>query len=109
MSKFIERKANIIEHTDPERIYVENIRAFFNLPKRAARLMCDLAVRQKYFRKKYAINCRSCGRVIGTVDSIEKLPSHIHCEDCELEERDEKLYDFKPTERDTLVFYQVIQ
>ncbi|HRD40962.1 MAG TPA: hypothetical protein PLC65_20200, partial [Bacteroidia bacterium] len=46
IGKFVERKLSIIENTDPERIYVENIRSFYNMPSFAAKTLCELAVRE---------------------------------------------------------------
>jgi hypothetical protein len=105
IGRIVDSKMNIIEHTDSQRIYVENVRAFYNMPTFAAKFFCELAVRENIFVKKLALNCPDCGRVITSVSNKKDIPSTIICEHCELLEKDK--FEFKLTDRDVLEFYQL--
>jgi len=107
LSGIIDRKAEILSQLDPNRIYVENIRSFFNLPYRAAKFLCEMAVRQKYFRKKYGIICpnEECSRLIRSFDKKSEIPSHIACNHCEHLEREN--YEFDITKNNIREFYQL--
>ncbi len=107
IGRIVDSKLSIIEHTDPQRIYVENVRAFYNLPTFAAKFICEVAVREDVFIKKIAINCPDCGRVIMSVSRKKDIPDTIKCEHCELLEKDK--FEFTLTDRDTMEFYQLIE
>jgi hypothetical protein len=105
IGKFAANKLAIIEKTDPDRIYVENIRSFFNFPTSLAKFYCELAVKKHVFNKKIAINCPHCGRVIKTVNKESEIPKKLSCTVCELDEQEE--YEFVPDKKDIAVFYQL--
>ena len=44
--RFVSRKRAAIEAIDPQRIYVENIRAFFGFPHVLTRVLLEAAVRE---------------------------------------------------------------
>ncbi|KIC01697.1 hypothetical protein OA88_12630 [Flavobacterium sp. JRM] len=106
--KYFKRKAELIEKTDPDRIYVENVRSFFNLPYNVAKKLCDMAVRQNYFRKKYGIYCKNdeCRRIINVYDKTEDVPNQIECYICEANEKEH--YIFNKNEVEIIEFYQLI-
>lgn len=109
LKKFLNRKAKIVESTDPDRIYVENVRSFFNVPTRVAKLICDVAVRNGVLRKKYAVECLNddCQRIIKTYDNINDIPERLKCRTCELEGKNN--FDFKTSELNIVEFYQYIK
>ena len=90
----VKNRKELLENTDPNRIYVENIRAFFNIPNRLARWFCSLAVNEGSFEHYYVVICpnQECERVIKEVTEKEEIPSHITCGVCEGLGRD--LYEF---------------
>ena len=106
--KFLHRKAEIAKSTDPERIYVENVRSFFNVPTRVAKLICNIAVRNGVLRKKYAVECKNvdCQRIIKTYNSELDLPAKTHCRTCELEGESE--FEFNTSDLNIVEFYQYI-
>lgn len=106
---FLKKKANIVEATDPDRIYVENVRSFFNIPTRWARFLCKLAVRQGFFRRKFAVECKnsSCERIIRVYDNMEDIPESIECITCEL--NNEEIYAFKTKDLNIIEYYQFIE
>lgn len=107
--KLFKSKAEIIENTDPDRIYVENIRRFFNLPYGVAKKLCDMAVRQNFFYKKYGVYCKNddCKRIISVYDNIKDIPERIECFICQSNEKDRYLFD--KNELEIVEFYQLIK
>jgi hypothetical protein len=109
IGNFVSSKQSLIENTNPDRIYIENVRSFFNLPSTIAKLLCDIAVRQNVFRKQIGVLCpnKDCGRIIKTYDSIEEIEEVIECEQCLLKEEDK--HSFSKEQIKIIVFYQLIQ
>lgn len=106
---FFDKKAAIIEQTDPDRIYVENVRSFFNISTRLAKLLCQLAVRQGIFKKKFGVECKnkSCLRIINIYKSKEEIPKHIECLTCQLE--GDLDFKFETTDLEIIEYYQYLQ
>jgi predicted RNA-binding Zn-ribbon protein involved in translation (DUF1610 family) len=107
IGKVVDRQLNVLENTDPDRIYVENIRSFYHIPFKAARFFCEMAVKEHLFRKRYAVNCPNCGRVILSVDNKAEIPTTIKCKTCELDEQEE--YEWPVSRVHIQEFYQLIQ
>lgn len=107
--QFFKRKAELIEKTDPDRIYVENIRSFFNLPYGVAKKLCDMAVRQNYFKKKYGVYCKNddCKRIINVYNKLEDVPEKIECFICQANEKEQFIFD--KSELEIVEFYQLIE
>lgn len=106
--KLLKNKAKVIEETDPDRIYVENIRSFFSIPTKWAKYLCELAVKQRVFRKKYGVMCKNdtCNRIITVYDTLEQIPQNLDCLLCELEGK-EHIFDKKDLQ--VIEFYQLIE
>lgn len=107
VGKFIDRKLNVLNSLNPDRIYVEIIRSFYNMPFRLARFFCEMAVKENLFFKKIGVICPNddCERIIMSVDSHNEIPEHIHCDNCELLERER--FEFTRDEIKTVEFYQL--
>lgn len=103
----IQRKLEAIRSTNPNRIYVENIRAFYNMTTFEARLLCELAVREGLFIKKYGVTCpnTSCRRILATYSSKKEIPQVINCSICE--DKGEESFEFKVKPEDIITFYQL--
>lgn len=103
----VDKKLDITEKTDPDRIYIENIREFYNLPYVAAKTLCELAVREHIFRKKIGVICPNdeCRRIIKSYDIAEEQDETITCIPCQLRESEE--YSFNTKELETIIFYQL--
>jgi len=108
IGKWVDKKLNIVEHTNPDRIYIENIRQFYNIPYPFARFLCDLAVREGVFTKHFGIICpnENCGRIIKSIDNLNELPNEITCTTCEMLE--ESKFTFVKKEIKTIVYYKLI-
>ncbi|RKS98633.1 hypothetical protein [Flavobacterium sp. 123] len=107
--KFLKRKATIVENTDPDRIFVENIRSFFNIPTRWAKFLCEVAVRQGVLKKRISIECsnQECGRIIKSYDKKSEIPETIICRTCELEGFDK--FEFDTDKLNIVEYYQYIE
>lgn len=109
LQKLLERKTEIIENTDPDRIYVENIRSFFRVPYTLARFFCEMAVREKFFKKKVGVFCTNddCRRLIQTHDIRADINEEIICDICEDLEKEK--FVFKKNDLDITEFYQLVK
>jgi hypothetical protein len=105
IGRFVDKKLNVLNHTNPNRIYVENVRSFYNLPFSVARFICEVAVREGIFTKHYALECPNEGRVIITTNNRSWLPETVVCQNCELLERDK--YEFRLSECKVTEFYKL--
>lgn len=101
----VDKKLDIVERTDPERIYVENIREFYNLPYVAAKTLCEIAVREHIFRKKIGIICPNDESIIKSYDIDEEQDETVTCEKCLLREEEKHSFDTKDLEK--IIFYQL--
>lgn len=105
---FIRRKADIILDTDPDNIYVENIRSFFGTTTRLARFMCDFAVRCGHFTKHVGFICPNdtCKKII-TDFPIEQVmyEDNLECLNCLL--RDEVEYGWNTSKLEKIEFYRL--
>lgn len=107
IGKFIDKRLNLIESTDPERIYVENIRSFYNISTPVAKIFCEMATKERYFEKFFAVECpnEACGRVIATFGTENEIPNIIGCDQCQYLERD--IHEFKTGEYKIVEFYKL--
>lgn len=104
-NKLLKKQSQLIRATDPERIYVENVRSFFHLPYKAAKVLCELAVKEGLFRKKYGVVCPSCGRIIKSYNIKEEIDEEIECELCR--DLEEPKHIFQKSEVEIIEYYQL--
>lgn len=85
----VSRRKELIEQTDPRRIYPENIRSFLHIPLPLAKLLCDAAVFEGVFVKRIAYCCPNddCGRIIETSAPGDQTDPQLICDVCEALER----------------------
>jgi hypothetical protein len=72
---------------NPDKIYVENIRQFFNLSTRVAKFFCEAAVSHGAFIKRYEVICPNEGRSLLEFNKRQDIPEIIECKNCELLEK----------------------
>jgi hypothetical protein len=72
-----------LSQLDPDKIYVENVRSLLNVSYEKALEICELAVRQGFFKRGVEIKCPN-GKVAAVVENGIELPSKVRC----LEEED---------------------
>ncbi len=101
----LKKQSQLIQATNPERIYVENVRSFFHLPFKAAKILCELAVKEGLFRKKYGVSCPSCNRLIKSYNNIAEIPEEVVCEVCQ--DLEEPKFIFRKKNLEIVEFYQL--
>jgi hypothetical protein len=105
----VEKRRQLINSTDPRRIYPENIRSFFHIPLALAKLACELAVREGLFEKVTGFYCpnEDCQTLLAAVPEGEFPEPMLHCEQCELLDR--QRHSYRPGECRQIVFYRLAQ
>lgn len=90
VGRLVARQADVLEATDPDRIYVENIRSFFGFPTPVARGLCELAVRRGLFLRRIGLLCpnEDCQRLVRSFAPDEVLPDELTCKTCEIDEKE---------------------
>ena len=109
IGKLISKWQDIIQETDPDRIYVENVRSFFNIPTKVAKFLCELAVRQGLFKRRIGIICENedCERIILTINDKKDIPSVVECHTCKL--RENPNFEQSNADLQTITFYQLVR
>ena len=105
IGRFINKRLELVDATNPDRIYVENIRSFYNLTTPVAKVFCEMAVKEKLFKKRIGVECPNCGKLIIHFSNISDIPDTILCDNCQLLEEDK--YQFSRKEIVETVFYQL--
>ena len=104
---FVAKRHELLERTDPDRIYVENIRSFFGFPFPVAKALCELAVREGLFVRRVGLLCPNdpCRRLILALSPDEAVPATVNCQVCEVDERDP--HEFPADALTHIVFYRL--
>jgi hypothetical protein len=82
----------VLRALNPQKIYVENVRALLGVNQRQAESYCETAVRQGVFSRGVEVLCPD-GAVAATAPSAAALPSTVHCwqEDADGHHEEEEL------------------
>ena len=86
--RFVDRKREAIEAIDPQRIYVENIRAFFGFPHALTRLLLEVAVREGALERRIGVLCPHDMHIVESFSSEEAVPEFVSCLACEAHGRE---------------------
>lgn len=105
IGRFIDKRLDIVRATKPDRIYIENIRSFYNLNSAVAKTLCEMAVRENLFKKRIGVECPVCGKLINHYNKEDEIPEKIECETCLLLEKDK--HEFRKSEMPKIEFYQI--
>lgn len=106
IGKIVASKTDIVTKTNPEKIYVENIRRFFNVPYLIAEKMCDQAVRFGYFEKYFGYLCPYDDQIIYSTTSRDLSPEKVvTCQICEELEREK--FEFEVKDLKKMIFYRL--
>lgn len=104
--RLVDRQRELVEKTDPDRIYVENVRAFFKLPHPLAYVLCEAAVREGFFKGRVGVLCPSDEHIVASYESEADIPDVVHCRVCEFEGRPEMKHETGGANR--IKFYQLV-
>jgi hypothetical protein len=81
-------RAEAIAKLNPDKIYVENVRAALGVSSTSAQQICETAVRQGLFERYIEVVCPD-GTIAASAHLESELPEMVHCwteHDGELEE-----------------------
>lgn len=102
----IDRKLRVLARTNSKRFYVENVRSFFRLNTRVAKLLCEMAVKDGFFQKRIGLECPNDGRIIMSYPANEPIPGEdIKCDVCETQGAETFVFDKQ--ECPQIEFYQL--
>ena len=104
--RFVDRKRAAIEAIDPQRIYVENVRAFFGFPHSVARLLLETAVREGALERRVGVLCPHDMHIVDSYLSEEAVPESVYCLACEADGREHPNHPCDHMERQT--FYKLV-
>lgn len=107
VGRIVNGKLNVLKDIDPDRIYVEKIRAFYGLPFPIAKFLCDMAVQQGYFSKHIGIECPNEGRLMKVFSDVKDVPEVLECFNCQVLDRER--YVFKTSDCAHIEFYKLIR
>jgi len=100
-----EKYLRTISLINPQKIYVENIRAMMNVSTKKARLFCEMAVKESVFVRRIGVVCPNDQRIIAEYNDESELPDEITCKVCEIGEIDPST--FKTAELQKIIFYKL--
>ena len=105
----VEKQADIIGQMKDGKLYLENVRAFFNMSTDNARFLCEQLVKEGTFQRHWAFLCKnsSCRRVIYETTDLINTPAKISCENCQ--DLEEEEYEFTTEFLDKIPFYTLIE
>ena len=91
---------------EPDKLYVENVRAFFDVPRENAEYLCDQAVKAGILVKKIGLSCPNDQRIIAVLDGNVAPDEIISCDVCQSLEMEKS--SFNPGELGQITFYQAV-
>lgn len=107
IGKAVDYRQKLIEETNPDRIYVENIRSFFHIPFGLAQWLCDEAVREGLFEKRFGLLCPNCDSMIWDFADGEQPPLHLQCESCQVLDEEKSRCDSSACRK--IPFYRLVK
>ncbi|MDI1322265.1 MAG: hypothetical protein PSV36_05915 [Algoriphagus sp.] len=107
IGRIVSDKRDIIERTNPDKIYIENVRSFFNTSFGIAKFLCEKAVDFGYFEKYYGYKCPIHGNVIYSSKTELEGDQEVYCGTCE--DLGKEKFRYFANELNTVVFYRLIK
>ena len=106
LRRFVDRQREAVEAIDPQRIYVENVRAFFGVPHSLARLLLEAAVREGALERRIGVLCPRDMHIVESYSSEEAVPESVFCLACEAGGREGPEHPGRELARQT--FYKLV-
>lgn len=107
IGKYVSKKRDLIEKTNPEKIYIENVRSFFNTSFGVAKFLCDKATEFGFFKKYYGFLCPIHNNIIYSSQSEFPNANEIVCHICE--DLGENKYQYASNELKKIIFYRLVK
>ena len=109
IGKMVGKRRDLLERTDPERVYVEDVRSFFGVTTGIARQWCRLAVREGLFEERIALLCPEHKQLLASVSSGDSAEpdAHFTCEVCEDDQIRDEPYGVDELRR--ITFYRLLE
>lgn len=109
LGEFITNKEELISNSNPDKIYIENIRSFFGFSYRIAKFFCDLAVSAGFFSKHIGYICSNsnCQKIIFEKKYKDISPKKLSCSNCEIREEENHLFDVEKLNQ--ITFYRLVK
>lgn len=109
IGKMVSKRRELLERTDPDRVYVEDVRSFFGVTAGMARRWCKLAVREGVFEERIALLCPEHKHLLASVSSGASTDpgEQFTCEVCEEDEIRDQPYRVDELRR--LTFYRLLE
>lgn len=99
-------KEHLLGKLNPDRFYVENVRALLGISTRTAQLICDSAVRQGAFNRSIGVLCPD-KNIGASADTEANLPEYVLCTIVTDGEYEEAMFPTGSLEK--IAFYQLIE
>lgn len=104
--RFAESRREALGDIDLERIYVENVRAFFGLSYPLARRLLESAARAGALERRIGVLCPHESHIVESFASEESMPESVYCSVCEDEGRESPNHPRSELEQET--FYRIL-
>jgi hypothetical protein len=93
----------VLQKMENDKLFVENVRQFFNITKENAEFLCEQGVREGIFEKRIGVLCSNCNGMIYSSEFGNILPDVVVCENCK--ELGVGNYKFATSSLDKITFY----
>jgi hypothetical protein len=108
IGRYVAKTQHAFNELDPQRIYVENVRALLGVPTGIARTLCDMAVLQGWFVRYVGYRCPQCRKILASFPYVSQPPEkRFFCDICQLNEEDQ--FEFSLGEVKRVIFYGLSQ
>lgn len=107
IGRVVSRKKEIIEGTNPDKIYIENVRSFFNISFRFATVLCEKAVEYGYFDRFYGYKCPINDNIIYSSKTLISDSREFICGTCE--DLGEENYRHRSDELKVVIYYRLVK
>ena len=104
--RLVDRKREAVEAIDPQRIYVENVRAFFGFPHSVSRFLLETAVREGALERRVGVLCPHDRHIVESYPSEDAVPESVFCLACESQGREQP--DHLRGELEKQTFYKLV-
>jgi hypothetical protein len=103
----LEKQFDALKEMSEDKLYVENVRQFYDIPKKNAEFLCELGVREGVFEKRVGFLCNNCRGMIYSAKYGTDIPGVLTCDNCQDVGHDS--FEFETESLDDLTFYVLVE